>query len=79
MVRAGLRAIAEAGYQCALVLGEPKYYSRFGFDVQPAEGIQSSYAGPYFMAWEIEPGILRTKPGLTAVYSPPFQLLEDAA
>lgn len=79
LIETGLKAAAKAGYQCVLVLGEPGYYSRFGFDVNLAGKIQSPYAGPYFMALEIKSGILETQRDLTAIYSHPFSLLEDAA
>ena len=47
------RAVAvatAAGEQMLFVLGEPKYYGRFGFSAEEAQVFASPYAGPYFQA-----------------------------
>jgi putative acetyltransferase len=49
LIRTGLAAAADAGWEGVFVLGEPAYYGRFGFDAAAAQGFQSPYAGPYFM------------------------------
>ncbi len=52
LVRAGLRRLASAGVARALVLGDPAYYSRFGFvpdrDVEPPYPLPPEWAG----AWQ---------------------------
>ena len=50
LIRAGLDRAKEAGWQGVFVLGEPKYYSRFGFDSALASGFMSRYSGPHLMA-----------------------------
>jgi putative acetyltransferase len=50
LVREGLRLLTLRGEQLAFVLGDPAYYSRFGFDVAAAEPFESVYAGANFMA-----------------------------
>lgn len=40
----------DAGAAMVFVLGEPGYYGRFGFSTELAEGFESPYAGPFFMA-----------------------------
>lgn len=39
-----------AGWDAIIVLGEPGYYSRFGFDADLAAGYACAYAGPYLLA-----------------------------
>jgi putative acetyltransferase len=50
LVREGLRLLAARGEQLIFVLGDPAYYSRFGFDPAAARPFESAYAGPHFMA-----------------------------
>lgn len=50
LIRAGLDLAAEQGWQVVFTLGEPVYYQRFGFSTALADGFESPYAGPYFMA-----------------------------
>lgn len=42
-------AIRLARADAIFVLGEPEYYTRFGFDVEAAVGYVSPWSGPYFM------------------------------
>ena len=59
-------ALIEAGnascraQDCAaiLVLGNPGYYSRFGFSARAAEALKAPFSGPSFMALELAPGSL---------------------
>ena len=77
LIRSAL-AIAEAlGEEMVFVLGEPDYYSRFGFSAEAAAPFVSPYAGPYFMArW------LRAAAGPAAAgkadYAPAFASLGDS-
>lgn len=50
LIRAGLARAAREGWQGIFVLGEPDYYTRFGFSAGLAEKFTSPYAGPAFMA-----------------------------
>ena len=71
LIRAGLVACREKGLDAAIVLGDPGYYSRFGFSVDLARGIGCAHAGPHFQALEFRPGALE---GVAAVaYAPAFQ------
>jgi putative acetyltransferase len=50
LVREALqRATAEGAWRAVFVLGEPRYYERFGFSAAAASGFASSYAGEHFM------------------------------
>lgn len=46
----GLEKLAEDGWQGVFVLGDPRFYKRFGFELGVARGFVSPYAGPNFMA-----------------------------
>jgi putative acetyltransferase len=50
LIGAGLCTAKQAGWQAVFVLGEPAYYTRFGFDVDAAKSFDCPYAGDYFMA-----------------------------
>ena len=50
LIRQALIRARELGFDIAFVLGEPAYYSRFGFSPEVAACFRCSYAGPYFMA-----------------------------
>jgi putative acetyltransferase len=50
LIRWGLEQAERAGWQGVFVLGDPRFYRRFGFDPALASGFVSPYAGPHFMA-----------------------------
>jgi len=50
LIRTGLDRAREGGWQGAFVVGDPKFYSRFGFDAALAGGFMSRYSGPHLMA-----------------------------
>lgn len=58
LVRNTLATAAAAGARFVIVLGEPEYYGRFGFNASLAAPLESPYAGPYFQALELVPGAL---------------------
>lgn len=43
LIRNGLRCCAESGYDYCVVLGDPKYYQRFGFEKASQFGVQNEY------------------------------------
>lgn len=49
LVREGLARAEQCGWEAVVVLGEPAFYGRFGFDPALAQGFRSPYAGPYLM------------------------------
>lgn len=73
LIRAGLDRLREAGVDLVFVLGEPRYYRRFGFDTALAGRYASPYAGDYFMALAFD----ATKAGGTAHHAPAFARLGD--
>jgi putative acetyltransferase len=65
LAQAGLAACAEAGFQGVVVLGDPGYYRRFGFERASDRGLASEYGvDDEFMALELEPGGLAGVRGL---------------
>jgi len=75
LVRAGLRACRAAGFGWVVVLGEPTYYSRFGFRPAPEYGLSDEYGGgPAFQVAELVPGSLPVGAGLVR-YAPEFAAL----
>ena len=73
MIEAGLEMARGLGYANAVVLGDPKYYGRFGF--LPAEkfSLSSVYdAGDAFQALELRRGGMPPKGGLIE-YSGAFE------
>ena len=49
LITASLDRAAKDGWEAIFVLGNPKFYRRFGFDQVAASGFTSPYAGPHFM------------------------------
>lgn len=58
LVRLGLEACARQGVAGAVVLGDPRFYARFGFSAALAQKLRSPYSGDAFMALEFAPGAL---------------------
>lgn len=50
LMAASLERLRQQGEALVFVLGDPAYYTRFGFDLASAEPFASDYAGPHFMA-----------------------------
>lgn len=50
LIRQGLAEASSGGWEIVVVLGDPAYYRRFGFDPALASGLISPYAGPHLMA-----------------------------
>ena len=72
LIRAGLDACRSAGWPWAVVLGNPAYYSRFGFGAATEFGLSDEYGGgPAFQAMELTPGGVPTGTGLVR-YAPEF-------
>ncbi len=49
LIEAGHECARREGWDAIFVLGEPAYYSRFGYSVAAARPFTSPYAGAYFM------------------------------
>ena len=72
LVRAGLVACQEAGYDIVVVLGHPHYYPRFGFATAKDHGLENEYdAADAFMVLELRKGALEGISGLVK-FTPEF-------
>jgi putative acetyltransferase len=49
LIRSAVNRARSEGWAAVFVLGDPKYYERFGFDREAAAGFTSVYAGDHFM------------------------------
>ena len=74
LIRGGLKAAERIRTGFVVVLGEPAYYSRFGFRPAADWGLLDEYGGgPAFQAIELRPGALASTSGLVR-YAPEFAL-----
>ena len=76
LIKEGFQICREKGRAAVLVLGDPEYYSRFGFHSDLAKRLKSPYsdAGRHWMAAELVPGALRDVFGLVP-YPEAFEVL----
>jgi len=73
LVEAGIEACRAAGFGWVVVLGEPEYYERFGFEAAPKAGMVDEYGGgDAFQVLELRAGALPA-PGVVR-YAPEFAL-----
>jgi putative acetyltransferase len=61
LTKAGIRACTARGLAAIIVVGDPRFYRRFGFSAAAARSLRSPYPGDAFMALELKPGALRPK------------------
>jgi putative acetyltransferase len=77
LIQEGLAACRTAGVGWAVVLGEPRYYARFGFRPAPGVGLSDEYGGgDAFQVAELAPGALPVGAGLVR-YAPEFASLGE--
>ena len=76
LVRAGLEACVQKGYDYVVVLGHTDYYPRFGFRKASAFGLGNTYdVDEPFMALAFRPGVLGNFSGIIK-YQPEFSELD---
>jgi putative acetyltransferase len=75
LIERGLEQCRELGYRFAVVLGEPTYYRRFGFEPAYPHGLTDEYGGgDAFQVLEFVPAGIGKDPGLIR-YAPAFASL----
>src|ERR1700678_1125290 len=74
LIRWGLARAKTDNWQGVFVLGDPKFYERFGFSVALASEFESPYGGEHFMALALN-GDLPATSGKVE-YAPTFKMLE---
>lgn len=76
LIRSGVEACREAAYDAVVVLGEPGYYSRFGFERASVHGLGNEYGADHeFMVAELRSEALDEVEG-TVKYRPEFGQLD---
>ncbi len=58
LIREALERAGREGWRAVFVLGDPSYYTRFGFDPEQARGYATPFEGPFLMALELVSGAL---------------------
>ncbi len=71
LVRDGLRVCGDAGYDVVVVLGDPGFYSGFGFVRAAENGLTCEYGDEHFMVTELRPRALQGIRGAVK-YQPEF-------
>jgi putative acetyltransferase len=74
LVREGIKRAGYEGWAGIFLLGDPNYYRRFGFESKHADGFESPYAGPHFMALPLNSDELPLRFGRID-YAPAFSAL----
>jgi putative acetyltransferase len=74
LIRKGLERAYRDSWEAVFVLGDPGYYSRFGFSADAAEGYVAPYSGAHFMMLPLGQGNTSTVGHL--VYPAPFESLD---
>lgn len=60
LVRAGLGACSPVGWTAVFLLGDPRYYARFGFEMAESRGlVHSGTDGEFLQVLDLEAGSLR--------------------
>lgn len=76
LIRKALDRCRDGGAEWIVVLGEPSYYSRFGFEPAPRHGLHDEYGGgDAFQVLALVPGAIPRDAGLVR-YAPAFASLE---
>jgi predicted N-acetyltransferase YhbS len=66
LIREGLRLVQAGGHGAVIVLGQPAYYSQFGFSAAARWAVRAPWKVPVeaFLAQELIPGYLAGKAGI---------------
>lgn len=75
LVKRGIEICRERGYAVIVVLGDPVYYSRFGFSAERAKRLRGPYSGEALMALDLSEGVLKNGTG-DLNYPDAFSLVE---
>lgn len=66
LIDEGIKRATKLSYEVVVVLGEPKYYHRFGFHTASEHNVQAPFDVPekFFMVLELKKGALRNLEGV---------------
>lgn len=71
LIKHAIEQARNDGWQVIFLMGNPVYYSRFGFSVAAAQPFASPYAGPYWQALWLDESVEKPQSG-KAEYAPAF-------
>ena len=74
LIKRAIATVQDDGWLGILLLGDPTFYTRFGFRVEDAAKFETPYPKNYFMALELSPGALE-RTSSTVIYPAPFSKL----
>ncbi len=72
LIQAAHQQLQASGEVLSVVLGEPAYYSRFGYSLELGAKIKCAYSGPYLMVLELQPGVLNELESIEITYPQAF-------
>jgi len=58
LIKDGVNRLLDAGERIVIVVGDPRYYQRFGFSRRLTRNLSCPLSGPNFMAMELRAGAL---------------------
>ncbi len=74
LIKSAVNRARKQGWAAIFVLGDPSYYTRFGFEAESAVGFGSPYSGPHFMVLKLSSSFMATTGELR--YPLPFAALD---
>ena len=78
LIHAAHERLEAAGVVLSFVLGDPEFYTRFGYDPAVARNFDSPYAGEYFMALPLQGGLVPCGVREAARHAAAFSILGAA-
>ena len=70
LVREALERLKREDYDVVVVVGDPAYYTRFGFSAGLGEKFDTPWAGPNFLAMELREGVSDRAPATLSFAAP---------
>ncbi len=74
IIKFGLEQARSTSWSAVVVLGDPAYYSRFGFSLESVQVMQCQFAGPGLMGLALEPHGLH---GSVIAYAAAFSSISE--
>jgi putative acetyltransferase len=76
LIEEGIRRAKSLGFSSILVLGDPKYYGRFGFEHRLASAVSCKYQCEHFQGLELRPNSLAAMKSASATYPAAFTAVD---
>ena len=75
LIEEGIFSARHLGFEAILVLGDPKYYARFGFEHHLTQKISSPYSCEHYAGLELITGALQNFESATVEYPAAFSVV----